>query len=100
MKNMLLAITVLMSCSAFAAKDSIVFPHVYNNRYSVQIQVWNNTDKNVTCSGSVNMTMDDNSTQTHYYFDTVMPRFTRFETIYPRSSSDVITFVNHSIWCR
>lgn len=92
-------LALMLSTSVFAAKNGVIFPQVYNFRYNVQIQVWNHTEKTVTCSGPINLTMEDGTYQSEYYFDSVTPRFTSYRTIYGRVSGVDISHVQHSIMC-
>lgn len=99
MKKLILALLVTVSASAFAEKESIVFPRVYNYGSSVQVQVWNHTDRSVNCSGFVNITLQSGKRESEYYFDFVSARFTSYRTFYMRDLNDRVSFVNHSIFC-
>jgi hypothetical protein len=100
MKKIILALALTISAAAFAETASTIFPRVYNYGTNVQIQVWNHTDRYVTCSGPVWMTTDSGLNISEYYFDSVMPRTTAFRTLHARNFQDPIRFVNHSIFCR
>ncbi len=99
MKNLMIALLLTISTSVFAEKVSIIFPQVYNTGSSVQVQVWNHTDRYVTCSGSIWMRTEKGQNYSEYYFDSIMPRFTAYRSFYSRDFSDRIVSVNHSIFC-
>lgn len=99
MKKIILALALTISASAFAEKASVIFPQVYNYGSSVQVQIWNHTDKYVTCSGSIWMRTEKGVSYSEYLFDSVMPRFSAYRSFYARDYNDRIQSVNHSIFC-
>jgi hypothetical protein len=99
MKLLFLILSLAFTTATFAGKDMIVFPQVYNYGSSVQITIWNTTDRQISCSGSVWMSLQSGARETEYYFDYIGARFTSFRTIYPRTSGDRIVNVSHSISC-
>ncbi len=99
MKNLFLALALTISASAFAEKASIIFPRVYNTGSSVQVEIWNHTDKYVTCSGSIWMRTEKGNSYSEYYFDSIMPRFTSYRTFYSRDFQDRVVSVNNGIFC-
>lgn len=100
MKKIILALALTMSASAFAEKVSSIWPRVYNNGSSVQVQIWNHTDQYVTCSGSIWMRTEKGNSYSEYLFDSVMPRFTAYRSFYARDFNDRIVSADHSIFCR
>ena len=100
MKKIFIVLSILFSMSALAEATVSVWPRVYNNGRSVQVQVWNNTNRGVNCSGPIYMTMEDGTTDHEYYFDYVSARFSSYRTVYPRDFNARIDRVHHSIWCR
>ncbi len=70
----LLSLIALLSFSTtvFAAeKLGPVFPTVYNYGTSLLVQVHNNTDKTVSCSGSITAYLNNRSIQHFYYSDII-----------------------------
>lgn len=98
MKKFVIALSVLFSLAAFAKPEYIVFPSVYNFGQNVQVQIWNTTDRFITCSGSLTLTLESGERENQSFFEPVSPRFSSFRTIYPRTNSRIV-FVNHSIFC-
>ncbi|MCM2348768.1 MAG: hypothetical protein NDI69_02025 [Bacteriovoracaceae bacterium] len=99
MKKFFTGLLLALSFTAIAENESIVYPSVYNYGYNVQVQVWNTTDRNVTCSGYVNMRTEQGHTNSEYYYDWISPRFTSYRSYYPRRANDRIISVSHSIFC-
>jgi uncharacterized protein YsxB (DUF464 family) len=99
MKKIILGLVLALSSSAFAAKNISVYPSVYNFGYSVQVQIWNTTEKTVSCSGFINMFMDNNQQESQYYSEFVTARFNSIRNIYPRQMNVRVTSVSHSIYC-
>lgn len=99
MKKIFITLMLAFSATAFAEKTATIFPHVYNYGSSVQVQVWNHTDRAVNCSGFVYMNLQSGKRTSEYYFDYVSPRFTSYRSIYSRDMNDRIVSVNHSIFC-
>lgn len=100
MKKFMVALALTISASAFAEKASVIFPHVYNYGSSVQVQIWNHTDKYVSCSGPLWMTTEKGVSYSEYLFDSIMPRMTAYRSFYSRDFNDRIRNVSHSIFCR
>ncbi len=100
MKKFLILATLALSATAFAETNTVIFPRVYNWGNQVQVDIWNHTDRDVTCSGPIYMTLESGATQYESYFDWVPARFSRYRTIYSRDFNDRIRSVSHNIWCR
>lgn len=99
MKKIILGLALIISAPAFAEKASIVFPQVYNYGSSVEVQIWNHTDRYVTCSGSLWIRTEKGNSYSEYLFDHVMPRFSAYRSFYARDFNDRIQSVRHSIFC-
>ena len=99
MKKLILGMALLVSTTAFAKPDTAVFPQVYNFGSHVQVQIFNNSPWNATCSGWINMTFQSGRRDTINYYEMVFARSSRFRSIYPRTPERIM-FVNHSIFCR
>jgi hypothetical protein len=99
MKKYLILFGLVAAFSAVAKPEIVIFPNVYNHGSNVTVQVWNYTDRTVNCSGPVYLDMEVGSRETAYFFDTIMAKFTSYRTIYPRTMSDRVRSVSHSISC-
>jgi hypothetical protein len=97
MKKMILGL--ILSFSAFAGTQSVIYPQVYNYNYNVQVTIWNHTDKSVNCSGSLTLWSSNGGTQTEYISERVSPKFTFYRSFYPRISGDRFTNVTNNIFC-
>lgn len=99
MKKFILIAVLAFSGATFAETKTVIFPRIYNWGNSVQVDVWNYSNIDVTCSGPIYMTLESGATQYDSYFDWVPARTSRFRTIYSRDLNDRIRSVNHNIWC-
>lgn len=99
MKKLILGLALTLSSFAFAEKQSMVFPQVYNFGSSIQVNVWNTTDKNFWCNGSVTMYLDNGKQESEYYTEFVSSRYNSIRMIYPREFGTRITSYYHNIWC-
>lgn len=99
MKKLFLGLMMTLSAVAFAGKESVIFPHVYNYGSSVQVQVWNTTNRMVTCSGWINMTLQSGKRDQAHYFEMLSPGFNSFRTFYTRDFNDRVMSVYHTIFC-
>lgn len=75
-----------------------LFPQVFNQGRSVQVQAMNNSVFNFNCSGPVYVTLENNDQETHYYYEYVRSYGFSTRYFYPRGNQN-IRFVNHSIFC-
>ena len=99
MKNVLLLATLLLSTSVFAEKESVVFPQVSNYGSSVQVRIWNHTDRSVSCSGQIYLNYMSGYRDSEYFFEYVSARFTSYKHIYSRRMNDRVVNVTHTISC-
>lgn len=97
MKKFILA--SFLALFSFAAAAQMVFPYVYNNRYSVSLQAWNSSDKSVSCWGSIQLDLDENRRDTIFVNEYIFPRGNLYRTYYPTPMSAKIEFVSHSVFC-
>lgn len=100
MKKFIICLTLLVSGLATAEVDTAVFPRVYNFGSNIQIEVWNNTDQNVYCSGTIYTTTRSGRRDTHFYSEMIYARSTRYRNIYNRDMRDRFVSVFDSIFCR
>lgn len=92
------SLLALLSFGAMA--QTPVIPFVSNFIYNAQVQVSNQNDYSVSCSGPVYMHMASGFTDVQYYFDTVIGRNFSYRSYFPTRMNDRINFTNHSIYCR
>lgn len=99
MKIFFLLSSLLISGLAMGKADTVIFPQVYNYGFSVQVSVWNYTDRSVNCNGSLFLTYQSGARETEYFFEMVPARFTSYRNINSRRLNDRITQVTHGISC-
>lgn len=101
MKSLLLVLLVTMS-SAFAFErpgDPVyIRPRIYNFGNQVQVDVWNTTNTDIECRGSVTLHGQRNI-QTEYYWETIYRGMSRTRTYWLRDFNDRVTFTNEFIQC-
>ena len=99
MKKIILLITLALSFPVFAAKDTTVFPEIYNFGSNVQVIIRNQTERSATCSGLLFLRTWNGYRQTFHYFDTIPSRFVTYKNFYPQMMGDRILSISHSIYC-
>lgn len=77
-----------------------ITPRVWHFSNSVQVDVWNTTETDIECTGSVYIYTQDGRTQYEYYWETIYAGFSRNRTYYLRDFNDRITHASSSIRCR
>jgi hypothetical protein len=100
MKKLVLLLSLLtLSLGVCAHSKVAVFPHVYNTGNALQVNVWNTTDRFISCSGFVYMNTAQGYRETEFFSDSVPPRFNSYRQIYLFRFGDRITSFSHSISC-
>lgn len=99
MKKIILLTTLALSFSAYAAKDTTVFPEIYNFGSNVQLTIRNHTDRSVTCSGLLVLRTWNGYRQSFHYFNTIPSRFVTYRNYYPQMMGDRVMNISHSIYC-
>ncbi len=83
--------------SVFAQR--LVEPRVYQWGNNVQVEIRNDTQFHVSCSGWINFSYWSGRFRTEYFSDFVAAGFTSYRTIYNRDFNDRVSYVHHSISC-
>jgi hypothetical protein len=103
-------ITTIVSTSLFASSEvikvdskitsnkSIVYPQITVWPNGIDVRVWNHTDKDVRCSGSINIrTMT--SFRTEFYNSVVYRGMTDYRRFNNWNPNDRYMSAHHSIYC-
>lgn len=98
MKTFLLALIAVTSFSVSA--QTYVRAQVINFGNSVQVQVRNTGDKDISCSGNINMHTQSGGMEFAYYFDTIRKGSFSMRHFYARNFNDRIMYTTDSIYCR
>ncbi len=98
MKTFLLAMASVVSFSATA--QVYVHPTIFNFGNSVQVQIHNTTQDDISCSGSVQMHTQQNRMETGYYFEQIRKGSFSMRTFYLMNMNDRVNYASHSIYCR
>jgi hypothetical protein len=99
MKTFLIAIAFAASFGATA--QVYVYPSLLNFGNSVQVQIHNNTQDNINCSGSVYMHTQSGRMESGYYFDQIYKGSFSTRNFYLMNTTmnDRISYSSHSIYC-
>lgn len=98
MKTILLA---LITATSFSVSAQVyIRPQIINFGNSVQVQVRNTGDKDISCSGNINMHTQSGGMEFAYYFDTIRKGSFSMRHFYARNFNDRIMFTTDSIFCR
>lgn len=78
-----------------------VFPRVTYNTRSVYVQIFNNNDEGINCSGNLNITTSTGRRTSAYYSRYLFKYGSTYDTYNLRSTdaSETISYVSHSIHC-
>lgn len=98
MKTLLMIFGLMMTVSVFS-QTVYVNPTVFNFGNLVQVQIRNNTQDNISCSGTVIMQTQLGRTETGYYYDNIPRNSFSMKSFYLMSIGDRISFVNQFIRC-
>ena len=98
MKTFLLVAAFVTSFGASA--QVYVNPTIFNFGNSIQVQIYNTNDFDISCSGSVNMYTQQNRTESGYYFDQVRKGSVSLRSFYLMNMGDRVSFTSHSIFCQ
>ncbi len=110
MKTLITTALLLSSLSLFASSEvvktdskistdkTIVYPRITVWPNGIDVRVWNHTDKDVRCSGSINIrTMT--SFRTEYYSSVVYRGMTDYRRFNNWNPNDRYLSAHHSIYC-
>ncbi len=73
-------------------------PRIWNSFNQVQVEIWNTTNVDVECRGSVTI-QGQRSIQTEYYWEIIYRGMSRNRTYWLRDFQDRVVFTNDFINC-
>ena len=97
MKKLLLVALFIFSLSSYAQ----IMPRPYLNVFSnnIQVQVYNNTDDDIRCSGFVYGRTQTGFTESHYYSDVIYKGMRSYRNFYIRNFNNRYLSGYHNIFC-
>jgi hypothetical protein len=98
MKTFLLVAAFVTSFGASA--QVYVNPNIFNFGNSVQIQIYNTNDFDISCSGSVNIFTHQNRMESGYYFEQIRKGSLSIRNFYLMDMNNRVNFTSHSIFCQ
>lgn len=100
MKFLLLSFLCLSSLEAFSYPGRPVFlnPRVSGFGSSASVDIYNHTDVDVECRGTVWLRTERGS-ESHFYWETIYRKMSSYKTFYLRDFRERIQFTSHSINC-
>lgn len=99
MKTLITTLALFVSTSVFA-QSVYVHPVIFNMGNSAQVQIQNNTDSNIDCSGPVYLHTQKGGMEYNHYFEFIRKGSFSMRTYYLRNFQDRLSFTTHSIYCR
>ena len=73
-------------------------PRLWNFNNQVQVEIWNTTQTDVECRGSIHI-QGQRSMQTEYYWEIIYRGMSRSRTFWLRDFQDRVMFTNEFINC-
>jgi hypothetical protein len=100
MKFLLLSFLCLNSFAAFSYPGRPVFlnPRVSGFGNMASVNIYNHTDVDVECRGTV-LIHTERSSEPHYYWETIYRKMSSYRTLYLRDFRERIQYTSHSISC-
>ena len=100
MKLLLAIALVFGSMSAFSAeKTSRVYPQLTVWGHGVDLRIWNTTDKDLRCSGTINIRTQRGMFRTEFYNGIVYRGMTEYRHFSNWNMQDRYLHAYHSIHC-
>ena len=98
MKTFLL---VAAFAASFGASAQVyVNPNIFNFGNSVQVQINNTNDFDISCSGGVRIYTHQNRMDSGYYFDQIRKGSLSIRNFYLINMTDRVNYTSHSIFCQ
>ena len=99
----LLALMLIVT-SAHASIDNpgdpvYVRPRVWNFGNQVQVEVWNTTEVDIVCRGTVSIRTQRGAYQTEFFYETIYRGMTGRQTYWIRDFQDRVAFTTEFINC-
>lgn len=100
MRIFIILMFVALSAQAFENPGDMVNvrPRIWNFGNQVQVDVWNTTQTDIECRGSITI-QGERNIQTEYYWETIYRGMSRTRTFMLRDFQDRVRFVNEFINC-
>ncbi len=100
MKFLLLSFLCFVSLSAFSYPGRPVFlnPRVSGFGNSASVDIYNHTDVDVECRGTIHL-QTARSSESHYYWETIYRKMSSYRSFYLRDFRERIQFTSHTINC-
>lgn len=100
MKKLMIFAITMISLNLFANEKVTAYPQLNVWPNSVEVRIWNSSDKDIQCSGSIFIYTQQNRFKSEY-FNRIIPArqhtYQRFHNWYPQ---DAYRNAHHSIFCR
>lgn len=98
MKALFVSFSLFFSLTASAQMVN-VYPQIFNMGNSIQVQIFNNTQDNINCSGQVYMNTQSGHMESTYYWDIIRKGGYSMRPFYLINFNDRVLFASHSIYC-
>jgi hypothetical protein len=74
-------------------------PRIWNFSNQVQVEIWNTTDTDIECRGTISIQSERGRYQSEYYWETIYRGMSRTRNFWLRDFNDRVRFVNEFINC-
>jgi hypothetical protein len=74
-------------------------PRIWNFSNQVQVEIWNTTETDIECRGTISIQSERGGYQSEYYWETIYRGMSRSRTFWLRDFNDRVRFVNEFINC-
>lgn len=98
--KILLSLVIAFASLQALAKPTMVFPSVFTFPSQVQVQVFNNSNQDVWCTGSLFIRKQSGQTQTEFYSERVYRGMSSNRYFYNRNFNDRFVNTTNTIYCR
>lgn len=99
MRTFVISVLFLLSFMAQAQEKSVVFPQLTVWPNSVDVRIWNTTDKTIYCSGPIYIYSQSNRFKTEYFNRYITPRSHAYQSFHNFNINDPYRNAHHSIFC-
>lgn len=100
MKKLLIMSIALLSLHSTAKVNTVAFPQLTVFPNSVEVRVWNNSEKNIQCSGSIFIYTQMNRFRSEFYNRIIPARQFSYQRFPNWTYNDPYRNAHHSIFCR
>lgn len=101
MKNLLVLLLAMASFNVFASNEkATAYPQLNVWPNSVEVRIWNHSEKDLSCTGSIFIYTQSNRFRTEFFNRIVSRRSQTYQRFHNFYYNDPYRNAHHSIYCR